>query len=249
MSDPAATARRQQDRQKGVLIGLVTLPFRFVGVLLGSLILSIVIECAGMYVFWPEEGWRHSQRMFEFELDQLSKNFTRGILVQEPGRTAQHLVGIAYDCVFAKTGVASWIQNTSQKARAARNDNARDIHYYIGTLYTHLDNGLNAAAFTGLVFLVRLLVLFLTLPLFVTAAFVGLIDGLVRRDLRRFGAGRESGYIYHRAKACLMPMVILPWVIYLSCPVSVHPFFILVPSSVLLAIAVNITMGSFKKYI
>jgi integrating conjugative element membrane protein (TIGR03747 family) len=105
------------------------------------------------------------------------------------------------------------------------------------------------AAYTGLVFLVRLLVLFLTQPLFITAASVGLVDGLVRRDIRRFGTGRESGYIYHRAKVCLMPLVILPWVIYLSSPVSVHPLFILVPSSIFLAVAVNITIGSFKKYI
>ena len=49
-----------------------------------------------------------------------------------------------------------------------------------------------------LVFLVRLLVLVLILPLFLMAAFVGLVDGLVRRDVRGFGAGRESGFVYHR---------------------------------------------------
>ncbi|MDR6610554.1 TIGR03747 family integrating conjugative element membrane protein [Pseudomonas synxantha] len=248
MSDPAATARRQQDRQQSLIMGVVTFPFRLVGVLLGSLMLSIFIECVGMYFFWPEEGLRHSQRMFEFELSQISKNFTRSVLMQEPGHTAQELVGTAYDFTLKKTGIAIWVQNTSQSARTAKSNNARDVRYYIGTLHTHLENGLVAAAYTGLVFLVRLLVLFLSLPLFIAAAFVGLIDGLVRRDIRRFGAGRESGYIYHRAKACLIPLVILPWVVYLSSPVSVHPFFILVPSSMLLAIAVNIMIGSFKKY-
>src|SRR3546814_18422025 len=60
---------------------------------------------------------------------------------------------------------------------------------------------LNAAAFTTLTFLVRLLHLVLTLPLILLAAFVGLVDGLVRRDVRKFGAGRESGFFYHRATA------------------------------------------------
>ena len=77
----------------------------------------------------------------------------------------------------------------------------------------------------------RLLVLVLTLPLILTAAFVGLIDGLVRRDVRRFGAGRESGFIYHRAKASLMPLAVLPWVTYLALPISVHPLVILLPSA------------------
>lgn len=76
-----------------------------------------------------------------------------------------------------------------------------------------------AAAFKALTFLVRLLVLVLVLvlvlPLFIMAAFVGFVDGLVRRDVRKFGAGgRESGFIYHHAKALLMPQAVLPWVIY-----------------------------------
>ncbi|MBN0364558.1 TIGR03747 family integrating conjugative element membrane protein, partial [Pseudomonas aeruginosa] len=106
-----------------------------------------------------------------------------------------------------------------------------------------------AAAFTTLTFLVRLLVLVLTLPLIFTAAFVGLIDGLVRRDVRRFGAGRESGFIYHRAKASLMPLAVLPWATYLALPISVHPLVILLPSAALLWMAVSLTAGSFKKYL
>ncbi|WP_237881374.1 TIGR03747 family integrating conjugative element membrane protein [Pseudomonas sp. PGPR40] len=249
MSDSAATAQRQQQRQQGLLIGLLTLPFRFVGLLFGSLMLSIVIECAGMYFFWPEEGWRHSQQMFEFELAQLSKDFSRSALVQEPGRTTQALVQMAHDGVLVKTGIAKWVQNTSQNARAAQNDSARTARYYVGTLYTHLENGLIAAAYTVLVFFVRLLVLFLTLPLFVIAAFIGLVDGLVRRDIRRFGAGRESGYIYHRAKACVMPLITWPWVLYLALPMSVNAVLILLPSAIFLGLALAITAGSFKKYL
>ena len=39
MSDPAFAAQRQQVRQRGFLASLVTLPFRFFGVLCGSLLL------------------------------------------------------------------------------------------------------------------------------------------------------------------------------------------------------------------
>ena len=87
------------------------------------------------------------------------------------------------------------------------------------------------------------------LPLFLMTAFVGLVDGLVRRDIRRFGAGRESGFVYHRAKATLVPLLVLPWVIYLALPISVSPLLILLPSSVLLGVAVDIAAGSFKKYL
>lgn len=57
MSDVAATAQRQQVRQQGFIVGLLTLPFRCFGVLCGSLLLCIVVECVGMALFWPDQSW------------------------------------------------------------------------------------------------------------------------------------------------------------------------------------------------
>ncbi|MHA6788166.1 TIGR03747 family integrating conjugative element membrane protein [Pseudomonas bijieensis] len=249
MSDPAATTQRQQAQQLGLFVRMLTLPFRLIGVLFGSLILSIAIECAGMYFIWPEEGWYHSQQMFEFELAQLSKNFTRSALIQEPGRTTQALVLMAHEIVLVKTGIADSLQDASKKARKAQNNRAHSSRYYLGAIYTYLENSLIAAAYTVLVFIVRLLVLVLTLPLFMTAAFVGLVDGLVSRDIRRFGAGRESGYIYHRAKACVMPLVTWPWVSYLALPMSLDAALILLPSAILLGIVIALMVSRFKKYL
>ncbi|WP_115724538.1 DUF4400 domain-containing protein, partial [Escherichia coli] len=82
-----------------------TLPFRFFGVLCGSLLLCILIEWIGMHLFWPEQGWRHAQDMVAYELDQLSTYFTRSVVVQEPGRTAHRIVEWAYEWVFLKTGL------------------------------------------------------------------------------------------------------------------------------------------------
>ena len=65
----------------------------------------------------------------------------------------------------------------------------------------------------------------------------------------RFGAGRESGFIYHRARALIVPLAALPWIVYLALPISIHPILILLPSALPLSIAVNIAAGSFKKYL
>ena len=48
MKEPAATAERQQARQRGLVASVVTLPWRLFGVLIASLLLSIVIECVGL---------------------------------------------------------------------------------------------------------------------------------------------------------------------------------------------------------
>lgn len=249
MKDPAATTQREQARQQSLLASLVTLPLRMLGVLIGSLLLSIFIECAGMHLFWPEQGWRHAQGMLDYELSHLSTHFTRSAVVQEPGRTAHELVEGAYQWLFVKTGLLDWMSQASARSRAPSHADAHDIRYYLSQAYVWSERYLIAAAFTTLTLMVRLLVLVLTLPLFLLAAFVGLVDGLVRRDIRKFGAGRESGFIYHRAKASLMPLAVLPWILYLTLPVSVHPLLVLLPSAALLGLAVNITAASFKKYL
>jgi len=65
MSDAASTAQREQNRRQGLIGGTITLPFRLFGVLIGSLLISIVVECVGMHLFWKDQGWRHSQAMLQ----------------------------------------------------------------------------------------------------------------------------------------------------------------------------------------
>lgn len=249
MKDPAAVTQREQTSQQGLFASIVTLPLRMLGVLIGSLLLSILIECAGMHLFWPEQGWRHAQGMLDYELSHLPTHFTRSAVVQEPGRTAHELVEGAYQWLFVNSGLLDWMSQASARSRAPSHGDTQDLRYYISQVYVWSERYLIAAAFTTLTFLVRLLVLVLTLPLFLLAAFVGMVDGLVRRDIRKFGAGRESGFVYHRAKASLMPLAVLPWILYLTLPVSVHPLLVLLPSAALLGLAVNITAASFKKYL
>lgn len=244
----SVAAQRQPTRQAGVIASLITLPFQLFGVLCGALLLSILIECIGMHFFWRNESWHHAQGMLDYELDQLSSYFRESLLIEEPGRTTHRWIAELYDMLFVKTGLLDWIEETSTHARADT-QGPRHFRYFLRRTNLHVESYAIAAGYVVLTFLVRLVVLCLTLPLFLMAVLVGLIDGTARRDIRRFGAGRESSFIYHRAKASVIPLSLLPWMIYLAMPVSVHPLWILLPSAILLSIAVNITAGSFKKYL
>jgi integrating conjugative element membrane protein (TIGR03747 family) len=246
MSDPAGTAQAQQQQRLSLVASLVLLPFHLFGVLCGSLLLSIVIECIGLHFFWPEQGWHHAQDMLHYERGQFSENFTQSVLVLAPGQTARALVEHAQEWMFVKSGLAAWMRETAAQAGSG---GRHDFRYYLGQAFLHAETYLIASAYTALIFLVRLLVLTLSLPLFLMAAFVGLVDGLVRRDVRRFGAGRESGFVYHRARASLLPLTMSPWVTYLALPVSVPPLLILLPGAAFLGIAVCISAATFKKYI
>ncbi len=159
MSDVAATAQRQQVRQQGFIVALITLPFRCFGVLCGSLLLCIVVECVGMALFWPDQGWRHAQAMLSHELDQLSDYFVRSALVQEPGRTAHHWVQQGYEWVFVRSGLLEWMRDASRQARANAAGHAWSLQKVLGSVATHTQDYLIAAGYTVLVFMVRLLVL------------------------------------------------------------------------------------------
>ena len=99
------------------------------------------------------------------------------------------------------------------------------------------------------VFSVRLAILCLATPVFLLFSLIGLIDGLVQRDLRRWGGGRESSYLYHYAKNSVWMFMLGAWVCYLALPVSLHPVFIVLPFAILFAISISVTASTFKKYL
>ncbi|WP_248746220.1 TIGR03747 family integrating conjugative element membrane protein [Pseudomonas sp. MWU12-2037] len=247
MRDPASAAQQQQARQQGLLTGVITLPLRFIGVLLGSLMLCLLIELVGLHLFWPEQGWRHAQGMMNFELQQLSTHFTRSVVVAESGRSAYQLVMWLHQNLLLDSGLLDWLKQMNVQAQSA--DTTEGFNASVAQVVVYLERYVLAAFYVTATFLLRLLVLIMTLPLFALTALTGLVDGLVRRDLRRFGAGRESGFLYHRARATILPLAVLPWVVYLTLPVSVHPLWILLPAALMLGVVMDVTAGSFKKHL
>jgi hypothetical protein len=100
--------------------------------------------------------------MLHYELGQLSNHFTRSVVVQEPGRTAHRLVDTGYDWLFVKLGLLDCIARPprAQPVRPARAPGRQGTSATTSARSTSgRESYLIAAAFTTLVFLVRLLVL------------------------------------------------------------------------------------------
>lgn len=240
MSSTVSEAQRVQAKPKGFIGKTINLPFAILGLLLVSLLLSIILEWIGIFFFWREEGWHHSQMMFNTELGWLNDNFKQSLVVSEPGSTIVWLLQVIYEWLFVKTGFVDFT-STARTSSQQGND--------LATVYILIEDYLVAIIYVTLTFIVRVMVLVLSIPLFMMAMLTGFTEGLVRRDLRRFGAGRESSFIYHRAKRLITPLLIAPWFIYLSCPVSVNPVWVLIPCAIALGIAVTVTAATFKKYL
>lgn len=223
-------------------------PWAIIGVLLLSLLFSLLTEFVGMAFFWPEQGAQHSRIVMETELGYLSQDFTRSLLSSAPVETFTRWINVAFDWLFVKSGFLAWLgkaQNQSIGGPAF----LQDINVVGAELSGWLREGLSAAVNVTVIFLVRVTILVLSIPLFVLVLAVGAVDGLVRRDLRRYGAGYESSFLYHHAKRFVKPVTTIPCILYLSVPVAVYPNLLILPAALGLGLAVSVTMGAFKKYL
>ena len=243
MATSAQNTSPQPIQRPGLIISTISLVLHIIGVLMASLVFSILIEFAGLLLFWGDQGWRHSQAMLNSELGWLSEHFKASLILQQPGQTIVQVLDFLNQWLLVETGFADF----ARQARVSSQGNG--FWSWTNQLYVSIEDFVLAAVYVTLTFVVRLTILVLAIPLFLLAIFTGFVDGLIRRDLRKFGAGRESSFVYHRAKRAVLPLLIVPWVIYLSLPFSLNPMAVFFPCAVMLGIITAITATTFKKYL
>jgi integrating conjugative element membrane protein (TIGR03747 family) len=233
----------QPIQRPGLIISAINLVLRIIGLLMASLLFSILIEFAGLLLFWGDQGWRHSQVMLTSELGWLSEHFKASLILQQPGQTIGQWLGFLNQWLLIKTGFADF----ARQAQVSSQGNS--FWSWTNQFYVSIEDFVLAAVYVTFTFVVRLTILVLATPLFLLATLTGFVDGLMRRDLRKFGAGRESSFVYHRAKRAVIPLLVVPWIVYLSLPFSLNPMAVFLPCAVMLGITMAITATTFKKYL
>jgi integrating conjugative element membrane protein (TIGR03747 family) len=204
-------------------------------------LLSITLEWGGMaFGLWEEPGAGHSTRLLQTELTWLRQD-----LVPATG----HPRLVAWTQEGARLGyqwsglhaLVTWLVTPAPHEPSGLTALRR-------TLLTFGDYLLAAAQITQLVG-VRLAVVLLSLPAFAVAAVMGGLDGLVQRDLRRFGGAVESSFLYHHLKKLLRPLISVPILVYLAAPWPLHPTAVFIPPALAFGWIVQRTVARFKKYL
>jgi len=213
--------------------------------LIFSLIFSIIIEWAGMILWWSDEGLDHSRIMLVKEIQYLDRDFRRSIMTSDPARFTKQVADKTYYYLFEFTGFVDFIRWVSRPSVAGE----QGVRPMLHSIYRPLAEFIIAAMQITQVFSVRLAILTLAMPVFLLFSLVAMVDGLVQRDLRRWGGGRESSFVYHYAKKAVLPLVVLSWIVYLALPFSLHPSFVVLPFAILFALTVTVTASTFKKYL
>lgn len=198
-----------------------------------------------MVLWWPEQRTLHSERMLAQELTYLNADFRRSLLTSDTVAYAQRFMKLSQTVFIEWTGLAeriAWFNRPPMPSDPS----------WVGMLkagYRAVADFVQVAMTITQVFAVRLAVLTLAMPAFLLFGVVALVEGLVQRDLRRWGGGRESAFVYHHAKRMLFPSLLLAWIVYLGLPCSVHPSLVILPLAGQFALVLGVIVRMFKKHL
>lgn len=228
------SAQASDQRKSSSILGLrlidriIMSPVMLFMALCLSLFLNILIEWLGMALdWWDLPGSQHSLSMLETELAWLNTDFRDAL--GKPIQLAKTLASDLHTALFVWQG--------------------QDVTASLPHDRSLLGEYALAAIVSVQLFSVRMAILVLSLPVFLVFAVVAMVDGLVQRELRRWGGANEQGYVYHHVKRLIGPMIWLPLIIYLSLPTSMHPNWIVMPFAALFALTVWVTAQTFKQYL
>ncbi|ENG0937822.1 TIGR03747 family integrating conjugative element membrane protein [Salmonella enterica] len=217
-------------RRPGLLGWIALLPGVLAGFCLGAWMLAIALEWLSEAFFWRSACASHSEQVLQ--------------------ATWQWWRGSAGAPVWLVENLAL-VSDTLQKGSAAlvHSLNGQSGLFWTEAVTTVIRCALSSAGNVTLIFLLRLAILLQALPLFALTIVIGLIDGLVRRDLRRFGAGHESGFVYHHARRMISSSLIATGLVWLTVPIILEPEYVFMPGAVLIGVAGSVATGAFKKHL
>lgn len=208
-----------------VFSGLCKLPL----VLLLSLLISIAIEWGGIALdYWDKPGHLHAREMMIREARFLSDSFAGT-------KYGEFLLSSGVHSVqWLDESMDSWFQFSDMSEKSP-------------SLLSGVEVAYASAVYITKVFLLRITVFIFSMPLFVVLALVGIVFGLVRRDLRRFGAATEHKKRFVLYYRMINPSMWLSAAIYLTWPDVANPLFILVPGAFFLSYCLENAITNFQK--
>lgn len=251
MSAPSKGPARPRTRGP-VELGL-EVTFGLLFVTLFAWFIGVLFEIVGSYTIWEEKGVLHSQEIVAQDMGYIA-TAPRSLLVRDTVAWSNRVVGWV-TLPYEKLGVIAWYERQHGEP-PMRNSAAQQsiLSQRVGKANANMQKTLSKwilmSMYVGQDVLLRLSVAAFALPAFVLACMVGVVDGLVRRDLRRWGGGRESSFVYHHAKRYTHWALTGGFGLYLAWPFGgFNPAYMVFVFTLLVAFTMSTAVAAFKKYV
>jgi integrating conjugative element membrane protein (TIGR03747 family) len=209
---------------------------------------TLVSICALMvdmvYVFWPWPA-PHGVAAFAGNLRAESQTIAQ-FANADALAFIQRVQGWVYLPTFQWSGLHSFLVLGANPPTDTGTASDTDIGRHLALGFWQQ---IQVAYIGVMLFAQRLAVLALSAPLFGVVLLASATDGALAWYRRRTSVGRESGFIYHRAKHLFNHTLLGVWVFYLLPPIPLDPLFAIPPAMLLVGLSARVAVGNFKKYL
>lgn len=225
--------------------------FGLVGATISAWTLGCLIEIVGGHLLWKGQGIRHAQGIVLQDMRYIAAA-PRSLLVNDTVNFSRQ-VATWVRWPYERLGILHWYQQLrTAKSPVYRPESALSLGHLKNSsqgLMLLVSEWLVISMFVAQDVMLRLCIAAFAIPAFALACLMGVIDGLVRRDIRRWTGGRESSFVYHHAKRYTSWALTGGFGIYLAWPFGgFNPAYMVLIFTVLVAATLSTTVGSFKKY-
>lgn len=236
---------KDSNRTVNPFLSLLGSVFKAISFVFGTFILATLLEWFGMHSWWQPVSDDRLDDRTRFEMQEINNFFGKGDKIHGILRTYQYvsLLSERFLVPVEKYLVAQQkeLEQAPTTVSAVVGAVTR-IHKSVNKhLFVSIDV-FRAWLFRSIVFLFGVVSV---LPLLV----VGLIDGLVRREIRRWSGGRESAWIFVFASKSLAPSIAISLAIYVLWPWSLSFIWINAFMGVFWGCSVYLALAKFKKYL
>ncbi len=136
--------------------------------------------------------------------------------------------------------------NKIKKKKLAENDSLTQPTNFALTL---LNKVYYVSTGTFKILIAKFLSVFSSIWVFIFAALIGGIDGLLKRYIRTIEAGRESTYIFHRVSDFLIKIPVGMLFLYLTLPIFIRPELVALLMSVTVFLFCYTATSNLKKFL
>lgn len=255
-----STSRPVKPTTRGPILMTFEMVMGLLMVSVSACVLGLFIELAGIHTIWKDQGTGHARSIVEQDLSYIEAA-PKSLIIPNTVAFSNKMLGYI-SWPYEKFGILQWYANSHdpamQRQQALRR--AQEMKANGNSLSSRLKTiGADASQFISTVLVLsmyvamdvalRLSIALYALPAFVLACLVGAVDGLVRRDLRRWSGGRESSFVYHHAKRYTAWALTGGFGLYLTWPFGgFNPAYMVLIFTALVAATLSTTVASLKKY-
>ncbi|MEE8617101.1 MAG: TIGR03747 family integrating conjugative element membrane protein [Roseateles sp.] len=246
---PAGTVKPRAVSERGPVVLVMELVFGLLFITMASWGIGVLIEIIGCYTLWEDQGEHHIQSLVKEDLGYISAA-PRSVLIDDTTGFAKTIVeAVTYP--YERLGAIRFYRNQLKaEGRQVQGGLSKGMNAAASSLMGELSRYILISMFVLQDVLLRMSIALFALPAFLLACVLGAVDGLMRRDLRRWGGGRESSFVYHHAKKFAIWALTGGFVFYLSWPFGhFNPAYMVLIFTVLVAYTLSTALSAFKKYV